>query len=124
MRNNLGIIYLKVGFIWLLAGMLFGTWMGITENFQFSNAHAHANLVGFVLPVLFGLVVMKIPAMLDSKLAPAQFWVYQVGALALVGGKVLVALDPADHALVAAGSLITMAGTAMFVWMLFTHRTS
>lgn len=36
--------YIAVGFAWLIFGMLFGMWLGATENRQFANSHAHANL--------------------------------------------------------------------------------
>ena len=122
MREQLGLTYVKVGFIWLLAGMVFGIWMGITENFQFSNAHAHTNLVGFVLSALFGLVMIALPALAASKLAVLQFVIYQIGAIVLVIGKVTVTLDPHDNAVVAIGSMIVLVGTLLFAWMLFSHR--
>ncbi|SLN77405.1 hypothetical protein [Oceanibacterium hippocampi] len=122
MRERLGEIYLKTGFIWLLVGMTFGAWLGATENLQYSNPHAHANLVGFVLSALFGLIVIVLPALRESRLAVAQYWIYQIGAVVLVVGKILVSNDPTDMAVVAIGSLIVLVGTLMFAFMLFTMK--
>ncbi|GLQ07593.1 hypothetical protein [Sneathiella chinensis] len=120
MGRKLGLIYIRLAILWLLGGMIFGTWLGITENFQYSNPHAHANLVGFAVSALFGLILAVYPAVACPKLGMLQLVVYQVGAVLLVAGKVVVSDDPTNVGLVATGSIVTIIGTALFAVMLFT----
>ncbi|WP_020591000.1 hypothetical protein [Kiloniella laminariae] len=115
--------YIKAGFIWLLIGMIFGIWMGITESFHFSNAHAHTNLVGFLLSLIFGFTLKHFSGLAEHPQAKLQFWMFQLGAIVLVLGKIVVALDSSNNAPVAVGSLITLLGTALFVWMLFRLKS-
>ncbi|MCZ4281760.1 hypothetical protein O4H49_13295 [Kiloniella laminariae] len=115
--------YIKTGFVWLLSGMVFGIWMGITESFHFSNAHAHTNLVGFLLSLTFGFTLKHFPDLAGHPQAKLQFWLFQAGAIILVLGKIFVALDTSNNAPVAVGSMLTLLGTALFVWMLFRLKS-
>ena len=61
-------LYILTGFVWLIIGMVFGIYIGITDQTTQSNAHAHANLLGFVISVLFGLKYRIWPNMTTSRL--------------------------------------------------------
>ena len=109
-------LYILAGFVWLIFGMVFGIYLGITDQLQFSNSHAHANLLGFVVSVLFGLIYRNWPSLLENKLAIPQFAVYQIGAIVLVAGKYDI-----DHGgrgvLAPPGSMIVVLGTLLMFWM-------
>lgn len=113
-------IYILVGLIWLVLGMGFGIWMGITQQFQFANSHAHWNLVGFAISVLFGLIHRAYPALRGSRLAWPQFFVYESGAVLLVAGKAMIDNGGSDT-LVKIGALVTMLG-ALGMLALFAMR--
>jgi hypothetical protein len=110
---------ITTGFVWLIAGMVFGAWLGATENLQYSNSHAHANLLGFVISVLFGLIYRNWPALLSSRLAWPQFALFQIGSLVLVAGKFDI-----DHGgagmLAPPGSVLVVLGTLLMFWMFAT----
>ncbi len=113
--------YIGAGFAFLLFGMLFGMWLGASENLQFGNSHAHANLVGFVLSVLFGLIYRFFPAMKQSRLAKPQFWIYEIGAVLFVAGKIVVdATGNSD--LVKFGSIVVFVGTLLMAIVFFKDR--
>lgn len=113
-------LYILAGFTWLVLGMAFGIYLGITDQLNLGNSHAHANLVGFVLSALFGLLHRNWPALAGHALARAQFWVYQTGAVILVAGKYIV--DTGGGAgTVATGSLVVLAGTLMMLWIFATQ---
>ena len=61
-------LYVLIGFLWLIAGMIFGIYLGIKNQLQSSNSHAHANLLGFVISVLFGLIYRNWPVLKQSRL--------------------------------------------------------
>ncbi|MGO4913910.1 hypothetical protein [Pseudogemmobacter sp. W21_MBD1_M6] len=112
--------YVLFGFAWLLFGMAFGIYMGITAQENLTNTHAHANLVGFVLSALFGLLHRSWPTMGASRVAGIQLWVYQIGAVLLVSGKYVVDTGGGEG-LVIVGSLVTLTGTALMAWLFLTH---
>lgn len=124
MRDNIGVIYIKIGFLWLLASMLFGLWSGIAESLQFSTAYAHANLVGFVPSVLIGLVFIAFPEIANSKLAIPQLLIYQLGAIGLVAGKLAVASESVNMMLVVGSSFAIIFGASLFIWILTEIHTS
>lgn len=115
-------LFILTGFAWVLAGMVFGIYLGITNQLALANTHAHTNLVGFVLSVLFGLVYHNWPALQEASLARIQFWVFEGGTVVFVAGKYVVDTGGSDT-LVATGSVIVVAGTLMMAW-LFMTKTS
>lgn len=120
MAHNIDRLYIITGLGWLLFGISFGIWMGISGNLHFTNPHAHANLVGFVMPVLFGLTLRVFPQIRASRLIVPQFFIFQIGAFLVIVGKILVTLDHSDTLMVSVGSLVALAGTLMFAWIFIT----
>lgn len=109
-------LYILAGFVWLVIGMVFGIYLGITDQLQFSNSHAHANLLGFVVSVLFGLIYRNWPALQESRLAVPQFVLYQIGAIVLVAGKYDID-NGGGGVLAPPGSMIVVLGTVLMFWI-------
>lgn len=106
--------YILLGLAWVVAGMVFGTWLGASNHMNYGNSHAHMNLLGFVASVLFGLMHHAYPTLRNSRLAVAQFAVYEVGVLLLIIGKVLV--DGGQETLfLQVGALVTILGALMML---------
>ncbi|TAM98651.1 MAG: hypothetical protein EPN45_17185 [Rhizobiaceae bacterium] len=114
-------IYLTLSLLWLVAGMVFGIWLGATEHFKFAESHAHMALVGFVVSAIFGMMYRFYPAMKQSGLAVWQLWVYQIGALVLVAGKIVVDAG-GSPTLVIAGSFVILAGVVLMLYIFATRR--
>jgi hypothetical protein len=55
-------LYIVLGALYLVAGMLLGIVMGIRQDFQLAPVHAHVNLVGFAAHSVFGLFTRPGPA--------------------------------------------------------------
>lgn len=109
-------LYILTGFAWLTLGMLFGIHLGITDQTNFANSHAHANLLGFVLSALFGLMHRGWPALSASRLALPQFVLYQIGVVVLVAGK--YDIDGGGQGVLAPpGSVLVVLGTVLMIWM-------
>lgn len=113
--------YILAGLLWLVAGMCFGIWLGASGNLQFANSHAHTGLLGFTVSTLFGMTYRFWPAMKLSKMAKPQFWIYEVGALLTVAGKIRV--DATGHEdLVAFGSVVTVTGALLMIFVFVRDR--
>jgi peptidoglycan/LPS O-acetylase OafA/YrhL len=115
--------YILVGLAWIIVAMVFGTWLGASNHVNYANSHAHIGVLGFVTSVLFGLLHWAYPVLGRSSIAMWQFAIYEVGVLLLIIGKVLV--DGGMETLfLQIGSLVTILGTAMMLWMFARQDTA
>jgi drug/metabolite transporter (DMT)-like permease len=107
-----------------LLGMAFGIFMGIRQDFTLAPAHAHLNLLGFVVMFLSALYYRAFPRAAASRLAPYQAIVSVVGAIVFPVGVAGVLLGGHDRfePVVVAGALTVLLGMAMFAAIVF--RTS
>jgi hypothetical protein len=104
----------------LLAGMLIGLAMGMTQNFQLAPAHAHLNLIGGLMLFLFGLYYRLVPQAAASPLARIQGSLHMAGAVLFPAGIALVLLNgPAYEMAAVGGALIVLAATALFAVIVF-----
>jgi hypothetical protein len=114
------VVFIGLGLIFLVIGMVFGIWMGITQNFQYQAAHAHWNLVGFVTSTLYGLIHRAYPKLATSKLTWAQCFVHVLGVLIFAPGIILAVVTQQEIGAVI-GALLLVLAALMFMWIYFTH---
>src|SRR5258706_14857076 len=117
------VVFIGLGLIFLVVGMAFGIWMGINKDFQFADAHAHWNLVGFVTSTLYGLIHRAYPKLADSRLSWPQCIVHVVGVLIFAPGIILVVATGQElGAIVGALTILTAALMFMFIYYTHDHR--
>jgi len=110
-------IYIAIGIVYLITGMVLGIVMGIRQDFQLAPVHAHLNLVGFVSHCVFGLVHRAWPALRAGTIARVQFWLFVFGtplfvagiAISIVGGMIWLAVI---------GSILVLLGALLFLVMM------
>lgn len=102
----------------VVAGMIWGIIMAISNDHSAMPAHAHLNLLGWVSLFLFGIFYHLHPAVDRSKGAIAQVAVWIIGTVILTIGVGLVHTghDIGDP-IAAVGSLIVLAGMLLFGWL-------
>lgn len=122
-KAKIEIVFITVGLITLLLGMVFGMWMGAREDFQLADAHAHLNLVGFVVPVFYGLIHRAFPAMAASRLAWPQLGAHFLGVLIMIPGIVIV-IQTGQSAFVIAGAVVVLLATLLFAFIFLTADKS
>ena len=82
--------FIRASLFWLGAGVLLGVWMALTSRaIIYRPAHVHANLLGFVSMMIFGVAYHVIPRFTGNPLrsrsfATAHFWFANVGLALLV----------------------------------------
>jgi hypothetical protein len=111
-------LLLRVSTLLLLCGLVFGIYMGMHLDFSLAPAHAHLNLIGFVLMFLVGLYYRIVPEAGKGPLATTQAALHIVGAivfpigvgLAATGGTTIVAI---------VGSLVVLTAMVLFAWIVF-----
>jgi len=78
--------FVSVGLAWLIVGMTFGLYMGLTGSNQFVVVHVAMLLLGAVVLALYGLIYRAWPALNQIRLARLQFWFAVISVFGLVFG--------------------------------------
>jgi len=80
------ILSFRAAVLMVIAGMIWGIVMGISQDHSTMPAHAHLNLLGWVSLFLFGIYYHLRPAVGLNRLALVQVWIWIVGAIVLTIG--------------------------------------
>ena len=104
----------------VLAGMLWGIHMAVSDDHSAFPAHAHLNLLGWVSLFLFGLYYRLHPALERAKSAHLQIWSWLVGTVVMVIGVAMIHTgNMSGEPLAAVGSVIVVVSMLLFAWMVF-----
>lgn len=76
--------FVLAGTVFLVIGIAFGIHMSASGKHDFAPLHAHLNLLGFVLSMIFALTYRSYDAMGASRLAGWHFWAHIVGSALLL----------------------------------------
>lgn len=90
--------FLVMGAIYLVVGIVFGSYMGGSGDHSLAPVHAHINLLGFTLMTVFGIGYRLVPGLADGTLPKVHFWLHQVGSLFLLLGLYLMMSGTVDAA--------------------------
>ena len=117
------ILCFRAAVLLVVAGMIWGIVMGISQDHSTMPAHAHLNLLGWVSLFLFGIYYHLHPAIDRSGLAFVQVWIWIAGTIILTIG---VAQAHSGHEIgdpiAAASSLLVLADALLFGWLVFRRE--
>ena len=113
--------FVGIGTLFVLAGMVWGIQMSITQDFTLAPAHAHNNLIGFVIMTIYGFYYRLVPAAADKRLALIHFWVALISALVFVPG-IAMAITGKGEILAEVGSILVLLSMLIFAWTVWTNR--
>ncbi len=115
--------FLRSSLVWLGIGVLIGTamvfWPGLVV---YRAAHMHANLLGFVSMMIFGVAYHVIPRFIgrplhNRRMAGLHLWVANLGLALLVGGWILRGLGVASGVgLLHPGAALGAVSAGMFIY--------
>jgi len=111
--KGIGLLFFGSAAVYGLAGMSLGLWMGANQDFTLAPAHAHLNLLGFVMMALVGIFYHLTPAA-AGRLACAHFGLATLGLWTMVPG-IGMAVTGRGEGLAIVGSVTTLAAMALFV---------
>jgi len=110
----------RAAVLFVLAGMIWGLVMAISNDHAAMPAHAHLNLLGFVALFLFGVFYHLHPAIDRSKVALLQVWLWIAATIVLAVGVALVHTGRAvGDPIAAVGAFASLAGMVVFAWLVF-----
>ena len=115
--------FIRSSLFWLGVGVLLGLLMaGWPAAVQYRPAHMHANLLGFVSMMIFGVAYHVIPrfsgaALRSERLAHAHVWIANGGLALMVAGwiaraHVLVIWRP----VLVTGGILSATGAFLFIY--------
>lgn len=112
----------RIAVLFALAGMVMGVGMAASHDHALAPAHAHINLIGWVTLFLNSSFYDRRAELDKSAGARWQVIVFTIGAGVLNLGLTLLMLGNKGAEPVAAiGSLIVLAATAWFAWLVFRN---
>ena len=107
----------------VLAGMVWGLQMAITDDHSAFPAHAHLNLLGFVALFLFGIFYRLNPTVESNRLAIPQVWIWIASTVVMAIGVGLVHTGhAAGDPIAALGAFAIFADAILFTWLVFQVR--
>jgi hypothetical protein len=117
--------FLVIGPLYLIIGIVIGFYMSATQDHTLAPAHAHINLLGFAVMMIFGLFYAVFPVAADTRLARVNFWLHQVGTAILVVMLVLLftgrIAEPQMFPLAPLAIVAVLVGVICFAINVFRH---
>jgi hypothetical protein len=112
----------RVSVVLGLVGMGLGIVMGIRQDFTLAPAHAHLNLLGFVVLFLSALYYRVVPEAAASLVARLQATIAVIGAVVFpIGIGTVLLYGPARFEPIVVGGAITVfTGMLLFAFVVFT----
>lgn len=113
----MGVKFIKVSVIYFFIGIALGIYMGVADLFQFSSAHAHINLLGWVSFAVMGLIYHVFPSAGENTLAKIHFLFMMIGVPLLSFAMILFGLGQFQIGgpLSGIGGILIFIGAILFV---------
>jgi hypothetical protein len=117
------VLSFRAAVVMVVAGMVWGIAMGISEDHSTFPAHAHLNLLGWVSLFLFGIYYHLHPSLDTNHLALAQVWIWVAATIVLSIGVALVHSGrTVGDPIAAVSSLIILADMLLFGWFVYRRE--
>src|SRR5262245_17275783 len=115
---RVSLAFFLVGAVFGLTGMIWGTYMGVSQEFSTRDAHAHLNLLGWATLSLMGTFYALSGPARPKLLSWINFFLSVIGVILFVPFLVVVSRgepSPPIFAMGLIGVLMVMLGMATFI---------
>lgn len=113
---KVSLAFFTVAPIYVLIGMFWGVYVGVTDDHVMAPAHADLNLLGFVQMSVFGAFYALANGRYSDRLAWINFWVSNFAVVWMI--PILVVILRGDTAIapvISPGELAAIAGILIFL---------
>jgi hypothetical protein len=112
--------FFSVGIAYVVFGMAYGIDMSVREDFTNAPAHAHLNLIGFVIGAIVAFYYHLVPAA-QTRVGWIHFWLHQAAVVMMFPG-IIMALNGGDQTLAKVSSVLAVAAMLLFAWIVYASR--
>ncbi len=116
-------LYFATGAVFVLIGMAWGIHMSITQDFAMAPAHAHLNLIGFVIMSIFGTYYALVPAAAAKALAKIHYALTVLTVVVMIPG-VYLAINQQGETLAKIGSLLAVLTMLVFLFTVLRNKSA
>ncbi len=119
----MGVRFIKASVVYFFIGISLGMYIGFANQFSFSSAHAHINLLGWVSLALAGVIYHLFPLAGEHKMAKIHYWLQMIGIPILSFAMVLFGLGKFEIGgpLSGIGGILVFIGTVVFLINVFQN---
>jgi hypothetical protein len=126
LQSKVGVVMFRSSAIYLVTGLALGLFMAISHNHGLATVHTHITLLGWAAMAVAGLVYTVLPDSGRTKLAVWHVWLHSLGLPVMMAGLAAMVQTGSDayEPVVALGSMLTVAGLALFATNTWRHTGS
>ena len=107
-----------LGIVMVIAGLMLGLKMAITQDHGQMPVHAHIMVAGWLMSAVFGFFYHLFPVARQNKLATIHFWMHAVGIVVLtVSLYFVLAGNPGVEPVTAVSSILFFLSVLLFAWI-------
>ncbi|WP_181708579.1 hypothetical protein [Chthonobacter rhizosphaerae] len=118
--NSTASLFFKSGVLFLLVGLGAGIGMAASHDHTIAPAHAHLNLLGFVLSVAYGTYFALSPAKANGLLPRAIWGLHTLAVVVMFPTLSLMLLgNAALEPVVAVSSIVAFVAALLFAFVVF-----
>ncbi|MGE5174190.1 MAG: cytochrome-c oxidase [Betaproteobacteria bacterium] len=119
--NRMAGFFMKAAVIYGIIGFALGVYMGAAHEYALRSIHSHLGLLGWTTFAVCALYYQLVPSAANMTLAKVHFWAANIGLVVLAVSLVMLSRGvTAAEPGAAAGSVITFAGLAIFLFVVFS----
>jgi hypothetical protein len=109
--------FFVTGGLFVLIGMVFGMYMGASQDFRLAPAHAHLNLLGWVTMALYGGFYALTAKTMSRRLAWTNYVLSTLGVVVMIPALAvyLISADKSVVPVMAAGEGLTVLSLLVFL---------
>ncbi len=116
-------LFFATAALFVLVGMSWGIHMAASGDHTLAPAHAHLNLIGFVVMSVYGTYYALVPKAAASKLCLFHYGLTVVTILVFVPG-IVIAISGESEILAIIGSLLALLSMLVFFVTILRHRAA
>ena len=118
--KSLATLFFLTGALAVLIGMCWGIVMSATQDHALAPAHAHLNLIGFVVMSIYGIYYALTPRAAAGIIARVHYGLALLGVVLIVPGIVWAVQGTGDTA-AKLGSVVTVLAMLVFIAQILRH---
>jgi cbb3-type cytochrome oxidase subunit 1 len=124
-ERSVGRALVQIASIYMMAGVVLGIVMGVSESFALVSVHSHLGLLGWSTMAITGLVYIALPRCEGSQLSRWHFWFHNIGLPVMLVSLIWKEYGGSSQAEAGAGlgSFIVLVALLFFTINVFRNST-